>query len=89
MLIRLVCLRQSDIKLLIAYSSVRHIGIILAGLLTFRFWGLRRSLAAILSHGLCSSGLFFLTNVFYERVGSRRFIFNKGIISVIPKLSLW
>nr|YP_009443895.1 NADH dehydrogenase subunit 4 [Lachesilla anna]ATU07116.1 NADH dehydrogenase subunit 4 [Lachesilla anna] len=88
-LISLVCLRQSDMKLLIAYSSVSHMGIMLAGLLTFSFWGLSSSLAAMLSHGLCSSGLFFLTNVFYERVGSRSFIFNKGMINVIPKLSLW
>lgn len=88
-LIRLNCLRQRDLKLLIAYSSVSHIGLILSGILTFRFWGLRRRLVIIVRHGLCSSGLFFLTNVRYERVGSRRFIFIKGIISIIPKIRLW
>lgn len=88
-LIRLNCLRQSDLKLLIAYSSVSHMGVMLSGLLTFRWWGLRRRLVVMLRHGLCSSGLFFLTNICYERVGSRRFIFIKGIIRFIPKLRLW
>lgn len=87
-LIRLNCLRQRDVKLLIAYSSVRHIGIILSGSLTLRVWGLRRGLALILSHGLCSSGLFFLANVVYERLGSRRIYLVKGIIHLLPKITL-
>nr|UGS80420.1 NADH dehydrogenase subunit 4 [Lachesilla rufa] len=88
-LISLNCLRQSDLKLLIAYSSVSHMGIMLSGLLTFSWWGLSSSLVVMLSHGLCSSGLFFLTNVCYERVGSRSFMFIKGMISFMPKMSLW
>lgn len=88
-LIRLNCLRQGDLKILIAYSSVSHMGMILGGILTFSYWGLRRRLIVMLSHGLCSSGLFFLTNVCYERIGSRRFMFIKGLISLIPKITLW
>nr|UGS80446.1 NADH dehydrogenase subunit 4 [Lachesilla sp. LaspGHN] len=88
-LISLVCLRQSDMKLLIAYSSVSHMGIMLAGLLTFSYWGLSSSLTIMLSHGLCSSGLFFLTNVCYERIGSRSLMFVKGMVSLMPKMSLW
>lgn len=88
-LIRINCLRQRDIKLLIAYSSVRHIGIILAGLINLRFWGVCRSLSIILSHGLCSSGLFFLANICYERVGSRRLYLVKGIIHLLPKMAIW
>lgn len=88
-LIRINCLRQSDIKLLIAYSSVSHIGIILAGLMRLRFWGVCRSLRLMLRHGLCSSGLFFLANVYYERVGSRRLYLVKGIIHLLPKISIW
>lgn len=88
-LISLNCLRQSDIKLLIAYSSVGHMGIILGGLLTFNYWGICRALLIILRHGLCSSGLFFLANSSYERVTSRSLLLAKGIIHFLPKIGLW
>jgi NADH-ubiquinone oxidoreductase chain 4 len=88
-LIRLVCLRQIDIKALIAYSSVAHIGIVLGGLLTITYWGLRGSYTLMIAHGLCSSGLFRLANITYERLGSRRLIINKGLLNFIPRLSLW
>lgn len=88
-LISLVCLRQIDIKALIAYSSVAHIGIVLRGLLTLSYWGLRGSYTLIIAHGLCSSGLFSLANITYERLGSRRLIINKGLLNFMPRLSLW
>lgn len=88
-LISLICLRQIDIKALIAYSSVAHIGIVLRGLLTLTYWGLRGSYTLIIAHGLCSSGLFSLANITYERLGSRRLIINKGLLNFIPSLSLW
>lgn len=88
-LIRLVCLRQIDIKALIAYSSVAHMGIVLGGLLTITYWGLSGSYTLIIAHGLCSSGLFSLANITYERLGSRSLIINKGLLNFIPRLSLW
>lgn len=88
-LIRLVCLRQIDIKALIAYSSVAHIGIVIRGLMTFSYWGLRGAYSLIIAHGLCSSGLFCLANISYERLGSRRLLINKGLLNFIPSLSLW
>lgn len=88
-LISLNCLRQRDTKLLIAYSSVAHIGIIMAGIFTFRSWGLWRGLLMILSHGLCSSGLFFLVNTSYERISSRSMLLSKGLLHFIPKMALW
>lgn len=88
-LIRLNCLRQRDIKLLVAYSSVRHMGIMVAGSITLGPWGLISRLSLILSHGLCSSGLFFLANVIYERLGSRRIFLAKGMLHFIPKIRLW
>jgi len=42
----------------------------------------------IVSHGLCSSGLFFLANVIYERSGTRRIFLNKGLLSIYPSISL-
>lgn len=88
-IISLVCLRQMDIKALIAYSSVAHIGIVLRGLLTLSYWGLRGSYTLMLAHGLCSSGLFSLANITYERLGSRSLIINKGLLNFMPRLSLW
>lgn len=89
MLIRLICFYQTDIKSLIAYSSVAHMRIVIGGIITISFWGIRGSYLLIISHGLCSSGLFCLANIVYERVGSRRIIINKGMINFIPRMALW
>nr|YP_009441612.1 NADH dehydrogenase subunit 4 [Anopheles dirus]ANE11035.1 NADH dehydrogenase subunit 4 [Anopheles dirus] len=88
-LISLVCLRQTDLKALIAYSSVAHMGIVLSGLLTLTYWGLTGSYALMIAHGLCSSGLFCLANISYERMGSRSLLINKGLLNFMPTLSLW
>ena len=88
-LISLNCLRQLDLKLLIAYSSVAHIGIVLGGIFTISFWGFNGGFLIIIAHGLCSSGLFCLANISYERLQTRRILINKGLINFIPSLSLW
>nr|AWB98753.1 NADH dehydrogenase subunit 4 [Anopheles parvus] len=88
-LISLVCLRQTDLKALIAYSSVAHMGIVLSGVLTLTYWGLSGSYALMIAHGLCSSGLFCLANISYERMGSRSLLINKGMLNFMPTLSLW
>jgi len=88
-LIRLICLRQIDIKALIAYSSVAHIGIVLRGLITLSYWGFNGAYTLIIAHGLCSSGLFCLANITYERLSSRSLIINKGLLNFLPSLSLW
>lgn len=88
-IVSLICIRQNDIKSLIAYSSVAHIGIVLRGIITINLWGFWGALVIILAHGLCSSGLFCLANISYERVLSRRIYLNKGIINYLPSLSLW
>lgn len=88
-LVSLICLRQIDLKALIAYSSVAHMGIVLRGLLTITYWGLRGSYTLILAHGLCSSGLFCLANISYERIGRRSLLINKGILNFIPRIALW
>lgn len=88
-LVSIICIRQSDIKSLIAYSSVSHIRLVLGGILTLNIWGFWGSLFIILAHGLCSSGLFCLANIFYERIHSRRIYLNKGLLNIIPNLRLW
>ena len=88
-LVRFICLRQTDLKALVAYSSVAHIGLVLGGLITLNYWGVRGAYTLIIAHGLCSSGLFCLTNICYERLGRRSIIINKGLINFIPSLALW
>nr|APX39570.1 NADH dehydrogenase subunit 4 [Plagiodera versicolora] len=88
-IIALICLRQSDMKSLIAYSSVSHMGLVLAGIMTLNSWGFWGSLVMMLAHGLCSSGLFCLANIGYERLVSRSLYLNKGLLNLMPNLSLW
>nr|WON65999.1 NADH dehydrogenase subunit 4 [Carpelimus sp. 1 HFZ-2023b] len=88
-LISLVCLRQSDMKSLIAYSSVSHMSIVIGGILTMNYWGMIGSLIMMLAHGLCSSGMFCLANISYERINSRSLFLNKGMINLMPSMSLF
>nr|QAY82050.1 NADH dehydrogenase subunit 4 [Acrocrypta assamensis] len=87
--ISLVCIQQSDMKALIAYSSVSHMSLVLAGILTLNNWGFLGSLVMMVGHGLCSSGLFCLANLIYERSHSRSLYLNKGLLNIFPNLSLW
>nr|AND96108.1 NADH deshydrogenase subunit 4 [Onthophagus cervicapra] len=89
LLVSLICVRQIDIKSLIAYSSVAHMGLVLGGIMTLTYWGMCGSLVMMLAHGLCSSGLFCLANINYERFSSRSMYLNKGMINLIPSMSLW
>nr|UOU85378.1 NADH dehydrogenase subunit 4 [Rhamphomyia physoprocta] len=88
-LVSLICLRQTDLKALIAYSSVAHMGIVLSGLMTLTYWGLCGSYSLMIAHGLCSSGLFCLANISYERMGSRSLLINSGLLNFMPSMSLW
>jgi len=64
---------------LIAYSSVRHISLVLGGILCMSYWGIRGILVIILGHGLGSSCMFFIANLFYDRVKRRNIIILKGL----------
>nr|UFZ13950.1 NADH dehydrogenase subunit 4 [Taeniochauliodes attenuatus] len=88
-LVSLVCLRQVDMKSLIAYSSVSHMSLVLVGLMTMTYWGWSGSYTMMVAHGLCSSGLFCLANISYERLGSRSLFLNKGLMNFMPSMTLW
>nr|BDL61397.1 NADH dehydrogenase subunit 4 [Percnon planissimum] len=88
-IISLLCLRQVDMKALIAYSSVVHMSLVLCGLMIFSWWGLMGAIVVMIGHGLCSSGLFCLANMVYERVGSRSLLISKGLLSFMPSMGLW
>nr|YP_004733180.1 NADH dehydrogenase subunit 4 [Abidama producta]ACT36226.1 NADH dehydrogenase subunit 4 [Abidama producta] len=83
-----ICVIQSDVKSLIAYSSVSHMSLVMMGIMTMSYWGCSGSYFLMLGHGLCSSGLFCLSNIIYERLGSRSFFVNKGMMSFMPSMSL-
>lgn len=89
LLTSLICIKQIDIKKLVAYSSVVHISLIVTGLISIRLTGILGSLIIIISHGLCSSALFFLVNISYRRLKSRRILLNKGLINITPSLTLF
>nr|YP_009558821.1 NADH dehydrogenase subunit 4 [Nanosesarma minutum]QBA83269.1 NADH dehydrogenase subunit 4 [Nanosesarma minutum] len=88
-IISLMCLRQVDMKSLIAYSSVVHMSLVLCGLMIFSWWGVMGAVVVMVGHGLCSSGLFCMANMVYERVGSRSLLINKGLLNYMPSMGLW
>lgn len=85
----LMCCRLNDLKALVAYSSVAHMGLVICGIFSCYYWGYTGGLIIIISHGLASSGLFCVVNIYYERLGSRRLYLNKGLILVLPLFSLF
>ncbi len=89
LLIRILCIVQIDIKILVAYSSVVHINIILSSIIIIRKLGILSRYVVIISHGLCSSSLFYIVNLYYKRSIRRLLILNKGIIRILPTLSIW
>lgn len=84
-----LCLRQVDLKAFVAYSSVCHMGIGLAGIYSIVTSGYVGGVVMIVGHGLCSSCLFFILYVFYERLHSRSLVVLKGCLFLFPVLGLW
>jgi NADH-ubiquinone oxidoreductase chain 4 len=74
---------------LIAYSSVAHIGIVIGGIITMTYWWFCGSFTLMIAHGLCSSGLFCLANISYERLCSRSLLIRRGMLNLIPRISFW
>nr|AWV83453.1 NADH dehydrogenase subunit 4 [Kikihia muta] len=87
-LISILCMIQIDIKSMIAYSSVAHMGLVISGIMTMSNWGMCGSYYMMIGHGLCSSGLFCLANMLYERTNSRSLLINKGMLTFMPSMSL-
>lgn len=86
----LICIQQSDLKSLIAYSSIRHIGLIISAALSLSSTGWKSSLTIILSHGLCSSALFAFAAAVYEVSHTRNLFLLKGFLVVIPNfIPVW
>ena len=84
----LVALMQEDMKKLIAYSSVAHMGFVTLGIFTFTSQGIEGSIFQMLCHGLISAALFLCVGVLYDRVNSRLISSYGGIVHILPKYSL-
>jgi NADH-quinone oxidoreductase subunit M len=80
----LVALMQEDMKKLIAYSSVAHMGFVTIGLFTFTPQGIEGALFVMLSHGLVSSALFLIVGVIYDRIHSRQIERYGGLVHRMP-----
>nr|WCK11796.1 NADH dehydrogenase subunit 4 [Taenioides cirratus] len=84
-----ICLRQTDLKSLIAYSSVGHMGLVAGGILIQTPWGFTGALILMIAHGLTSSALFCLANTNYERTHTRTMVLARGMQMVLPLMASW
>ncbi|YP_002274341.1 NADH dehydrogenase subunit 4 (mitochondrion) [Micropterus dolomieu] len=84
-----ICLRQTDLKSLIAYSSVGHMGLVVGGILIQTPWGFTGALILMIAHGLTSSALFCLANTNYERTHSRTMVLARGLQIALPLMTSW
>jgi len=83
----LVALMQDDMKKLIAYSSVAHMGYVTLGIFTFTKQGIEGSIFQMISHGLISAALFLCVGVVYDRLHSRLISTYGGLVNYLPKYS--
>ena len=83
----LIALMQKDMKKLIAYSSVAHMGYVTIGIFTFNKQGIEGSIYQMISHGLISAALFLCVGVVYDRLHSRMISTYGGLVNYLPKYS--
>nr|YP_001874836.1 NADH dehydrogenase subunit 4 [Capricornis swinhoei]ABP99014.1 NADH dehydrogenase subunit 4 [Capricornis swinhoei] len=84
-----ICLRQTDLKSLIAYSSVSHMALVIVAILIQTPWSYMGATALMIAHGLTSSMLFCLANSNYERIHSRTMILARGLQTLLPLMATW
>jgi len=84
----LVALMQEDMKKLIAYSSVAHMGFVTLGIFTMTQQGIEGSIFQMISHGLVSAALFLCVGVVYERTHTRMINNYGGLVSIMPRYAI-
>ena len=85
----LVALAQTDMKKLIAYSSVAHMGIVTIGIFVANIHGLEGAMIQMLSHGIVSAALFLSVGIIYDRMKTREILFYGGLVHRMPKYSFF
>lgn len=88
-ILRIICLINRDIKVIIAYSSVVHMAFIIINLFSKSYWRLNGRMIIIIAHGLCSSGIFSCANIIYERTHSRIIMINKSNLNYFPRIRIF
>lgn len=84
----LVALRQTDMKKLIAYSSVAHMGFVTIGIFAFNIQGIEGAIMVMLAHGLVASALFLCVGVIYDRLHTRDIDRYGGLVNIMPRYAL-
>nr|YP_009629986.1 NADH dehydrogenase subunit 4 [Culicicapa ceylonensis]QBO26182.1 NADH dehydrogenase subunit 4 [Culicicapa ceylonensis] len=84
-----ICLRQIDLKSLIAYSSISHMGLVVAATMIQTQWAFSGAMILMIAHGLTSSMLFCLANTNYERTHSRILLLARGLQPLLPLMATW
>nr|APC60567.1 NADH dehydrogenase subunit 4 [Clyomys laticeps] len=84
-----ICLRQTDLKSLIAYSSVSHMALVIVAIMIQTPWSFMGATSLMIAHGLTSSLLFCLANTNYERTHSRTLLLTRGLQMLFPLMGLW
>nr|YP_005087644.1 NADH dehydrogenase subunit 4 [Solen grandis]ADV42028.1 NADH dehydrogenase subunit 4 [Solen grandis] len=86
----IICFLQSDMKALIAYSSVSHMSLVIVGMMSLYGLGWASSVCMMFAHGVCSPCMFALANYSYSYFGSRSMMLCKGLLMVSPSISfMW
>jgi NADH-quinone oxidoreductase subunit M len=85
--IGLVALVQVDLKKLIAYSSISHMGFVTLGFFVFNAWGVEGALVQMISHGFVSAALFLCVGVLYERMHTRMIADYGGVVNTMPRFA--
>ncbi|RIJ43096.1 complex I subunit 4 family protein [Pontibacter oryzae] len=85
----IIAIRQRDLKRLVAYSSIAHVGLIAAGIFTLNEQGLQGGVIQMLSHGINVVGLFFIIDIIFSRTQTREITSLGGITQNTPALSIY
>jgi NADH-quinone oxidoreductase subunit M len=85
--IGLVALVQTDMKKLIAYSSISHMGFVTLGFFIFNAYGMEGGLVQMISHGFVSAAMFLCVGVLYDRMHSRNIADYGGVVNVMPRFA--
>jgi proton-translocating NADH-quinone oxidoreductase chain M len=80
----LAAVRQTDLKRIIAYSSVAHMNLIVIGIFSFNFLGVEGALLQSISHGFVSAALFFIVGMVYARYHTRSIYYYSGMVQIMP-----
>jgi len=83
----IMCIMQTDLKRLVAYSSVSHLGYVMLGIFAFNMQGLEGGIYQMLNHGISTGGLFLIVGMIYERRHTRMIADFGGLSKVMPRLA--